>query len=1796
MGNESSAVNSSEGPISVQMQVSRTVSYASQQNDVPVIHSLLIRNNTHSVLKDLNVLIETEPAFSKPIETTIASIGPGETHNLGTLNLTISHDFLFNLTERSPGAVHVTVTTSGGSFRTSEKITLLAYDERSGLSGIPEMLATFVLPNHPVVRKILALTTSILQRWTSDASLSGYQSKSKKRVAITAAAIYQALQLCRIRYINPPAGFEESGQKIRTPDSILDNRKGTCLDLAVLTAACLEQAGLHPLICVTEGHAFAGVWLEEECFPECSTDDVLRLRKRVELDEILVFETKLIKADTPIPFEQAVKEAKRLLEDQKAFRCVVDIYRSRKSLIRPLTIRSSIAKASQPAPTTNTASPYTEAPSIPLITDFDEYKVETPAEETPASRLERWKRKLLDLTMRNRLLNFRETKKTLPLLCPDLASLEDALASGQAFTLQPRPTEFDSFQGRNAEVHRARTGNDAIEELLREELKAHRLIADASDTEVDRRLLEIYRAARTSLEESGASTLYLALGFLSWYESNQSDQQHLGPIILVPLEIERKSVQGDFIIKQSDDDPMINHTLLELLKSQFGLSIPGVDPLPEDEHGIHVEKIMTAFRRAVKDMNRWEVLEKAYIGHFSFTKFLMWRDLEKRTEDIQRNRIVSHLINTPNERFGSDEDHSLPDPDTLDDTCKPSEIFCPVDADSYQLAAVRAAAEGKSFVLHGPPGTGKSQTITNIIANALANGKSVLFISEKMAALNVVYQRLTELGLDLFCLELHSNKSHKKQVIDQLAAVLDRPAEESSNNWLQEANRLANLRSELNAYVRALHQIRETDESVFKGVCKLIGLRDVAHVPIGWPADKIVNRDLLDQLRDVVSQLKEAAMASPHPRESVWSPVQHKEWSIAWRNEVESCLKQLCDKCRELQESAQTMGPLLGFGTGDWSERDLCALFKISKALLNSPKVPAAMMTAPDWNASCSLLTELIKSGSKRDSLRDQLYQRYTPKLLQLDLDGLQKRLVDGESSWFLPRAISQWKVKKSLQRVTQAGQIVEPSTMLDDIETARNLQDEQNRLDQAGDRARELLGGLWKDGEAHWETIAKIRDTTSTLCKLAERVAGNDTARVSTLRQQWSRLVDEEHEQLSAEGTIGRLLQDYINKAYAFAAARKELESVLSLDTQAVWGDICSPDHLGTVANRIDQWNDHIDELESWCRWRAVRHEAVRLGLSSLIDAYERGELPAERIPETFERSYYQWWVDTVTDRDPALSSFFSREFERKIQEFRKMDQRYTELTRKVIQTKLAARLNEPLSTSQNSQMGTLRREIKKQRRHMPIRKLFQEIPNLLPLLKPCLLMSPISVAQYLDPAHPPFDLVIIDEASQMPVWDAVGAIARGREAIIVGDPKQLPPTSFFVRSDDDDMADEVEVEDLESILDDCLAAGLPSMYLRWHYRSRHESLIAFSNYQYYDNRLLTFPSPDQEVAVSLKSVNGIYDKSKSRTNREEAKAVVEEIVSRLQDPELSRFSIGVVTFNISQQELIEDLLDEARRANPEIEAYFDSQTAPNGEPVFVKNLENVQGDERDVILFSVCYGPDAQGRISMNFGPLNRDGGERRLNVAITRARRQVIVFSSLQAEDIDLYRTRARGVADLKSFLDYAAHGVKALAKQSTADPEAECESIFEEQVCEALRNRGYIVRPQVGCSGYRIDLAIVDPEHPGRYLLGIECDGANYHRAKTARDRDRLREKVLGDLGWQLHRVWSTDWWKNPNRELDRIEEAIKNTKGMPTKTPQETKTAAASQQPLPRLGTAHDHRSPEPQGIDVHQNMHHYEPN
>lgn len=1727
-----------QGSIIVEAKVDPAVNYAVQQNAVAVIKGLRITNTGVDALASLRVVITAEPAFADSWEQALESIAAGETVDLGAIDLVLSHDFLSQHTEAVRGSFCIQVIHDGQQLGCQRvPIDVLAYDQWGGMRVMPELLAAFVMPNHPAVEQLIRQASGILKSWTGSPSFDAYQSKDPGRARMQMAALFAAIKKQAISYCGVPASFEVEGQKIRTPDRILTTRLGNCLDLSTLFAACLEQVNLHPLIIFTQGHAFVGAWLMDESFADSAVDDPLAVRKRVQLGEICLVESTLAVDGSQASFEEAEKTAISHLDDPNQFLFTLDVFRARIGRVRPLPLRR---------PTTDgvevVADPQVEEPGKPeeppTVVVSPQPGIESGGGATAATRLDRWKRKLLDLSLRNPLINFRLTRSIVLALVTDLALLEDLLAEGPGLTLHPRPTDWTASE-RDPVTHRQRTGEDAERALLDEELRQRRLHCDLDENEMPRRLVGLYRAARTALQENGANTLFLALGMLTWYESPVSEPPRRAPILLLPVELQRRSAQSRFSLRRIDDEPVINVTLLELLRHDFGLDLRGLEQLPMDDSGVDVEAVLNTFRHAVKEIPRWEVTDNVHLGLFSFSKFLMWRDLQERTEEIQRNRLVSSLINFPESEF--QPEGSFPLEEQLDTQYPPNAVLSPLSADSSQLAAVIAAGENKSFVLHGPPGTGKSQTITNIIAHAIALGKTVLFVSEKMAALNVVQRRLEQIGLGPFCLELHSNKSQKSEVIRQLGEALAAEGESVHDTWEAEATRLSQARQELNNYVQALHKSRNTGESFFTGLSKLMALRDAERVRLDPQMLMRVTGDDLNRMRDRVKDLVARGRACGHPHAHVWEAVRLNTWTPQLRDDAAEGIARLQKATHDLEACARQVAAFAAPKTREWSGRQLEALNKLAQLFLSKSTQAPSLIATIDWEDTRQALMRWIAHGKERDALRTKLYERYTERLLQLDLQQLEMDFAAATVQWFVPRWLGHRRVTGTLRQVLKPGQRLAITEVVGDLAVAQELSQKEQLLGAAGEQARALLGRLWRDGEADWGELQAAADWAGALRPLAQAIAGGDARGIQDLRHTWAAILAEQAELLEDEGLYAGQLRSYQVAYAAWEESKKALTELLSLDEELCCGLPTEPDLLGRWGALLAKWESHDGQLRFWCAWLTERQAAMEHDLAPLVQAYEQGQLAHDQVERAFERSFYEGWTDEIVGKEAALRLFSRQSVEERVHRFRLLDERFATLTKQEIRARVLSGVPRASgSANQNSEMGILRHELQKRTRHMALRALFQKIPNLLPRLKPCLLMSPISVAQYLDPAHPAFDLVVFDEASQVPTWDAVGAIARGSQCIVVGDPKQLPPTStsFFARQDDDSEDDSVGTEDLESILDDCLALRMPEMTLRWHYRSRHESLITFSNYSYYKQELLTFPSPQERSAVHLQRVDGVYDRSRTRTNRVEAEAVVAEVVRRLRDSADCEQSIGVVTFSVAQQGLVEDLLDEARVRYPEIEPYFNGGL----EPVFVKNLENVQGDERDVILFSICYGPDSQGRVSLNFGPLNRNGGERRLNVAITRARQEVIVFASLDPEQIDLSRSNATGVHHLRSFLEYAKRGVGAL-QEKTGYSLATAESPFEQDVGAQLAARGYQVVSQVGYSGYRIDLAVVHPQHADRFLLGIECDGANYHQAKTARDRDSLRQQVLQGLGWRLHRIWSSDWWHDRDGELARVEAAI-----------------------------------------------------
>ena len=598
------------------------------------------------------------------------------------------------------------------------------------------------------------------------------------------------------------------------------------------------------------------------------------------------------------------------------------------------------------------------------------------------------------------------------------------------------------------------------------------------------------------------------------------------------------------------------------------------------------------------------------------------------------------------------------------------------------------------------------------------------------------------------------------------------------------------------------------------------------------------------------------------------------------------------------------------------------------------------------------------------------------------------------------------------------------------------------------------------------------------------------------------------------------------------------EIENVLISEYGLDWNRFREEkDMIPVLFERCAGWVSHSEELRSYIAYCNAEKKAIELGLSEITEQYRKGLLTEDEFEPAFRCNYAKAAASGAIASRDVLAHFNGAGFTAAIERFCEISDTFERLTREETVARLSAKIPESgEGIAGSSEIGILRKAIKSQRRAMPIRKLFNEIPVLLRRICPCMLMSPISVAQYIDPSFPKFDLVIFDEASQLPTGESVGALARGENVIVVGDPKQLPPTSFFMTNQHDE--ENIEVEDMESLLDDCLALGMPQNHLLWHYRSRHESLIAYSNMTYYDNKLYTFPSPNDRISeVKWVYVEGQYDRGKTKQNRAEAEAVVAEVMRRLRDEELRKSSIGVVTFSSVQQELIDDLMQEALHAEPELEQYCVNVE----EPLFIKNLENVQGDERDVILFSVGYGPDANGKVAMNFGPLNQDGGWRRLNVAISRSRKSMMIYSSFRPEQLDLSRTTSAGIIGLKGFLEFAARGKNALYQ--SADTIKLRNSDVAKSIVARLKEAGYDADIDIGTSEYKVDIGVADPENADRYCLGILLDGENYTAAATARDRNLGQPSVLQGLGWKLHRVWTLDWLDTPEREFVKIEDAM-----------------------------------------------------
>ncbi|MCE7509572.1 DUF3320 domain-containing protein [Alloalcanivorax xenomutans] len=1347
--------------------------------------------------------------------------------------------------------------------------------------------------------------------------------------------------------------------------------------------------------------------------------------------------------------------------------------------------------------------------------------------------MERWQRKLLDLSARNPLLNQRPNKSNLTLVCDDPGALEDMLATGARISIAPFPRL--QSQDQDEDIHRQRTGEELKEVYARDALAKKQVLVELTQEELEKRAVEIYRKAQTSLKEGGSNTLFLAVGFLLWKPKDKDSRRYRAPLILLPVSLERKSVRGGVKMVANDDEPRFNTTLLEMVKKDFCIDIHGLSgALPEDESGVDVTGIWTRVRQAIKEVPGFEVVEDVVLGHFSFAKYLMWKDLVDRSEALKESPVVKHLLDTPREAYGSDI--RFVDAKDIDREYTPADLLTPLPADASQMSAIATADRGKDFVIIGPPGTGKSQTISNLIAHMLGKGKKVLFVSEKTAALEVVHRRLRDIGLGQFCLQLHSNKAKKADVLDQLRTSWNSASQSSDTDWKAEGEHLKVLRDRLNHVVNALHQRRRNGLTAHYAIGVKVRDGDLAaRVKLSWPNADYHDNKQLQQLREMAALLSVQAGAVGDLVDHPLSVVSNYDWRPQWQEELVSVARKWQASADALGTHLDALTKALGISLGVVNPAKLSAMAECGQVLLDAYRQQASFALEPGASDRLDALEEAVSQLKTYIATQAELSCNYEALAWKkLDAVDLGKAWGDANETWWPKSWFAKRKVIKQMREGGAQG-VPDPNN---DIPVLKQLRETGGNID----RLDGVLKGLreWDSYNSDPEAMAALKQLGSR-ARVAVGKLADDAESLAAMRGKIRTLLYDANDLLAPEASVGRAINEFKAALETFNTLKARFEELVGASLESrLPADVPVLEAVDTQCAEIV---DHQVVLRDWCAWVRRRSEALDLQLGPLVEAIETGAVAADRIEAVFEAAYCGWWSSAVIGEDDTLRTFSSPEHEAAIENFRELDTRFSDLTAKYIAANLAGEIPDQEGTRKNSSWGVLRHELQKKTRHKPVREMMETIPDVVTTLAPCLMMSPLSIAQFLSAGQALFDVVIFDEASQITVWDAVGSLARGKQVIVAGDPKQMPPTNFFSRSDDDPEGDFDGEGDLESILDELIGASIPQRILNLHYRSRRESLIAFSNSRYYDSSLVTFPAPvHPDKGVSLVRAEGFYARGKARHNQGEAKAIVAEIVRRLTsaDPAVRGQSIGVVTFNTEQQSLIENLLDTARSEDPSIEWAFSEEDTL--EPVFVKNLETVQGDERDVILFSITYGPDEAGHVTMNFGPLNRTGGERRLNVAMTRARSEMMVFSTMPPERIDLARTQARAVADLKHFLEYAERGAPALG-EAVHGSIGDFESPFEVAVARGLQDKGWTVHPQIGVSAYRIDMGVVHPDLPGLYLAGIECDGAMYHSSAYARERDKIRQGVLEGLGWTLFRVWSTDWWTNRSKALEELDQAL-----------------------------------------------------
>ncbi len=1676
--------------LSLRGEIHGVISYADYFARRPLFTSLQVKNSGEEALTDLTLTVEGSGGVILPCERPLEL--PFESVVEVSLDNILSPLYFAGAEEVKEERITVSVKADKKVVLSKEwTVTTLPFDYWEGTSGDEELLASFVRPRLGDCTKIRADVAEQLKKWNLPCELGGYIGNDKNTVRRIIAALFAALR--KVSVLEKTADISRpvsAGAGIK----ILAERTASPLELSLFACSCLESMGLHPVLVFGEKEITCGVWLYDACFTDTVSDDISRLDAYVAdgINNVSCFDITDIYSGQNSAYSTSETHFKQKLKEG-VFDCYVDIRRCRISHILPLPLRARTLKGYeilQEEDTSPDAAPkeLTEAQKLSLDEELTKDK--------------QWERRLLDLSMKNTQLNFSPTKTVLHILSSSADDTLDALTENGEMVFAPATAEAKAiaakkvYFGASAQVKR-------LKELIALENRSGILRTYTDDVPMQETLTRLMRRNKEADEESGTKILYLALGFLKWY-TRDDGVEHFAPLVLQPVQLKKSKGGTGYSLTLTDEEASVNCTLLEYLKQEFNIDIRGLNGAIQ---GLKISEILAMIRREIIRMRGWEIYDDVYLAAFSFARYQMWNDLRENVGEFSKNKVIDALLN--NGILVGDGVGETP----KEDTVRPEITLTPLPADATQWEAIALSQTGKSFVLHGPPGTGKSQTITNIIANALNDGKRVLFVAEKQAALSVVKKRLDAIGLGDFCLELHSNKTNKTEVLQRLSTTLALAGDREKVSISEKAQTIVNLKEDLQEPMVALHKKRRLGVSIYEAllVClKQKNAPDLMNIESAFYDG--LTKEKIENYERMMVQAAAAAKECGGVHNSAFSNVNLSEYTLKLRDSLYCSAEVMIAEIKHLKNYVALFLDLYRQKISALTRKKLETLCEISKILDGGIFNRYFREKEEEFFA-------FFNANKRLDACHEKYFQ-HCKKLVDISKEykELGKWLEAGGTDYAQNKEVR--SVVKKLNKAAFVPLNGEEMNSL--LETVYEIYEAMDRIRNNTGLSQYFTFAFGRVDffdarKSFLKDLYRLHD----LCATVFMDYNPDSFNSMCIR--------------AANGYSTPVLRGLVRSLDSFRAAEEEFLTV----TNANKNKLTDEEILDAYTAKAGALIENIDMLAAWCMYKKTAKVLDEAGLTFITDALEKGAVTGENIVDSFEKNIYKNFLQTNIPLDPVLARFSAAVCEEKTEGLRLAMEEFNELTKEHILGKLISRL--PTTSTEGSlslETVNFGRYVKSNLRGMGLRKLFEEIPELIKVLAPCMLMSPMTVSQYLKADSQLFDLVIFDEASQIPTAEAIGSLARGKAVIVVGDPRQLPPTNFFNAQYVDE--ENLENEDMESMLDDCLAINMQQRHLTWHYRSKHESLIAFSNAMYYENRLCTFPSPDALASkVSLRFVeDGVYDRGFTKRNKVEAEALVREVIERLADPARKKASIGVVTFSNVQKEYIERKLYAAI-----LENRLESVAFEREEPLFVKNLESVQGDERDVILFSVCYGPDKLGRISLNFGPLNQAGGWRRLNVAVSRAREEMVVFSSMTGGMIDLSKTQSRGVAGLKAFLDFAEKGRTNLAISS--------ETIVSKKpgvgkyIAEELATYGYECRYEVGVSGFKIDVAVVDPKDRKKFILAIMCDT---HGNYSVKDRNVLQIQTLKRNNWNVIRIFTVNYYNNPKREIKKIKDLLDKLTG------------------------------------------------